>query len=165
MPFCSYVCKFLSRNFDVQALSRALLSWGFSKGQCDPLSALWPLLQESFLKAQSMGHRMERCQVNRLKFIFRHQSARVCFHICFPIWWKKNGIPLLLKYTEWSSRHGTVEVNPTRNHEVSDSMPGLAQWIKDLALLWAVAWVAEAAQILWCCGCGVGQWLQLRLDS
>ena len=24
--------------------------------------------------------------------------------------------------------------NPTRNHEVSDSIPGLAQWVKDLAL-------------------------------
>ena len=26
--------------------------------------------------------------------------------------------------------------NPTRNHGVADSIPGLAQWVKDLALLW-----------------------------
>ena len=29
-------------------------------------------------------------------------------------------------------------VNLTRNHEISGSVPGLAQWVKDLVLLWAV---------------------------
>ena len=28
--------------------------------------------------------------------------------------------------------------NPTRNHEVADSIPGLALWVNDPALLWAV---------------------------
>ena len=27
-------------------------------------------------------------------------------------------------------------MNPARNHEVMGSIPGLAQWAKDLALLW-----------------------------
>ena len=34
-----------------------------------------------------------------------------------------------------SSHHGAVEMNPTRNHKVVGSIPGLTQWVKDLALL------------------------------
>ena len=53
--------------------------------------------------------------------------------------------------------------NPTRNHEVADLIPGLAQWVKDLALsmscgvvcrcgsdpalLWLWDWLAAAALI------------------
>ena len=33
-----------------------------------------------------------------------------------------------------SSRRGTAEMNPTRNHEVAGLIPALAQWVKDLAL-------------------------------
>ena len=33
-----------------------------------------------------------------------------------------------------SSRCGAVETNPTRNYEVSGSIPGLTQWVKELAL-------------------------------
>ena len=33
-----------------------------------------------------------------------------------------------------SSCHGIAEMNLTRNYEVVDLIPGLAQWVKDLAL-------------------------------
>ena len=32
---------------------------------------------------------------------------------------------------ESTSRHGTEEMNPTRNHEVMGPIPGLTQWDKD----------------------------------
>ena len=55
-------------------------------------------------------------------------------------------------------------MNPTRNDEVAGSVPSLTQWVKDPALPWAMVWVADVAQIPCCCGSGVGQRLQLRLD-
>ena len=33
-----------------------------------------------------------------------------------------------------SSRRGSVLTNPTRSHEVAGLIPGLTQWVKDLAL-------------------------------
>ena len=39
-----------------------------------------------------------------------------------------------IKDVPGSSHHGAVEMNPTRNHDVEGSIPGLNQWVKDPAL-------------------------------
>ena len=63
-----------------------------------------------------------------------------------PGWaiFKKNFFKL--KYS-WSSHRGAVEMNLTRNHEVAGSIPDLAQWVKDLALLWLWRSPASVAPI------------------
>ena len=69
---------------------------------------------------------------------------------------------LIFKRVVWSSLCGSVITNPTGIHEDTGSIPSLAQWVKVLALSWAVVWVTDLVHILHCCGCGVSWQLQLQ---
>ena len=55
--------------------------------------------------------------------------------LCMLWFWESEAGCLGDKGTYWSSHHGTVEMNPARNHEVESSTPGFAQSVKEPVLL------------------------------
>ena len=58
-----------------------------------------------------------------------------------------------------SSHLGSAATNPTSIHEDVGSIPGLTQGLQDPEL-----YIADTAQILGCCDCGIGWQLQLQFD-
>ena len=77
-----------------------------------------------------MNHRAVAPNCTRIGFVFfmaRYSRLSVSL---------KNALHEAVKsiYLTRSSRHGAAEMNLTRNYEVVGSIPGLAQWLKDLVL-------------------------------
>ena len=82
------------------------------------------------------------------KFTGVFLSVHLCGHVCVCTWGGVHvptqvGVYLCLctcrtmhgiKDPVRSSHCGTVKTNLTRKHEVAGSIPGLAQWVTDLAL-------------------------------
>ena len=68
----------------------------------------------------------------------------ICFH-------DNKNLYFCLRIRAGSSCRGSVEMNPTRNHEVVGSIPDLAQWVNDLALPWAVVGCRHSSDLalLW----------------
>ena len=61
-------------------------------------------------------------------------AGRVCI-VADGTEWEATQAASLFKDDPGVSHCGAAETNPTSNHEVSGSIPGLPQWVKDPVLL------------------------------
>ena len=97
--------------------------------------------------------------------VAEHVCLGVCMWELFFFFYFLHIKHIILKITSRknfrSSHHGSMITNLTSIHEYAGQIPDFAQWVRDPALLWAMAYVAGMAWFWHCCGCGVGHWLQL----
>ena len=120
----------------------------------------WIILLETFIYKFLCGHTFSFLLSRYLGVKFLRHIITLCLTFWGTVWqivfqkgctilhshqqWMRFRIPphpcqLCLKFfPSWSSHHGTMERNLTRNREVAALIPGLAQWVKDPALPGAV---------------------------
>ena len=128
------------------------------------LFKLWPAHPSMCSKLQAGLHQIiitrniNECKTNLQPIII---SARPHENTCSAV---KNYDNFLFKKALWSSHRGSVEMNLTNIHEDRGSIPGLAQWLTDPVLPWAVVEVADVPWIQRYCGCDIGQRPQLWFD-
>ena len=85
-----------------------------------------------------------------MKWVFKASVFVATLSICYPVLctadlkeseslWEGEGVSDLLSKVgdAGSSRRDSAITNPTGIHEDAGSIPGPAQWVKDLALWWA----------------------------
>ena len=122
------------------ALRPAAGSYPASLSGKDPVPRACAFLSLSCLAYQLVVGMVGYNQVIKITIFWKAESHEQVFHV--------SGVSLFLlliqtrsksllgcvdfkSFSFWSSRCGTAEMNPTRNHEDAGSIPGLAQWVKN----------------------------------